>query len=163
MLFPIFQKSFPEGNLKKGRWKFHRAVFVVWCLPVLEPARRSSRPSPRKPWRNSRRKQRKQRRRQRSRPSWWVCARRRKPCPLCCPRPTTAVWRGFHCFAIPVITNHACAWTKCHLYINILNRQNEHCAYFVCLMSYFIRSEWNLGCEVCSILYWLFNYIYIFK
>ncbi len=75
--------------------------------------------------------------------------------------------RGFHCSAIPVITNHACAFcgicASRKYFHNILNRQNEHCAYFVCLMSYFIRSEWNLGCEVCSILYWLFNYIYIFK
>lgn len=34
-----------------------------------------------------------------------VCARRRKLCPLCSPGPTAAVWRGFYCFSIHVLTN----------------------------------------------------------
>lgn len=93
MLFPHLSEKLPGRKLKKGRWKLDRAVFVVF----LFQSRRGGAADPVQ--------ERPEETAEGSRESSEEGRETGQTGEATKTLPTAAVWRGFYCFAIPVLIN----------------------------------------------------------
>lgn len=142
-----FSPSFKKAFRKEIRWKFDRAVFSCVVSSCFRAGEEEQQAQSKKALKKQQKEAEKAAKKAEKQAKLVSVCQEMQTLPALLPMAHHCRMEGFALFYnscdyksvyVPE-QSHICASRK--FFPNILTSQNEHCAYFVCLMSYFIRSE----------------------